>query len=347
MDDDLDTFLTTVYCLVDDLYRTQMLPHKPRRRGHRPEVADSEVLTLGLLAQWRLDRSERALLRYAAQHWQAYFPRLLSQSAFHRRLRDLAGVLCRLGPAIAAEVAVRLEAPASYEVLDGVPVPLMRRCRGRRHRCFGPEAAIGRGGADKGWYYGVELLAAIQPSGCLSGFVYGPADTEERWLADALFRWRHDPSAPPPTAADLATVLGPAHRQGGQRRGPTGPLAGRAGVGQACTGPYLGDLGFRGAAWGQHWARDYGAVVLTKADYAPRPSPAAQRQARHWFSGLRQQVETSFAWLESRFGLWYPRARSTWGLLTRLAAKIAAFNVAVAFNHQVGRPPFAFVDVFA
>jgi hypothetical protein len=133
MDDDLDTFLTTVYCLVDDCYRTELLPYKPRRPGHRPELSDSEVLTLMLLAQWRLDRSLRALLRYAQRHWRGYFPRLLSQSAFQRRVHDLAGALCRLGPALAEQAQAQLGRPV-YEVLDGVPVPLMRRCRGQRHR---------------------------------------------------------------------------------------------------------------------------------------------------------------------------------------------------------------------
>lgn len=345
MDDALDTFLTTVYCLVDDLYRTDCLPHKPRRPGHRPEMADSEVLTLALLAQWRLDRSERALVRYACQHWRGYFPRLLSQSAFNRRVRDLAGVLCRLGPAV-AEQAAAIVGPAPYTVLDGVPVPLLRRCRGRRHRCFADEAAIGRGGSDRDWYYGVKLLAALQPSGLCSGFVYGPASTEEHWLAEALFAWRQDPTQPPPGPSALAERLGPAHRLGGQRRGPTGPVRSAAGAGSPTDRPYLADLGLRGRAWRRHWAEDEGAVVLLKTDYAPRPTRAAQRMAQRWFNGCRQRVETAFDWLQQRFGLWYPRARTAWGLCARLGAKIAAFNVAVSINHAWGRPSFQFISVF-
>jgi hypothetical protein len=347
MDDELDTFLTTVYCLVDDIYRTEMRARKPHRRGHRAEMGDSEVLTLVLLAQWRLDRSERAMLRYARRHWRRYFPRLLSQSAFNRRVRDLAGVLCRLGPTL-AEPAPGLHGKApAYAALDGAPVPLMRRCRGRRHRCFGDEAAFGRGGSDKVWYYGVELMATITADGLWTGFVYGPADTEERWLADALFCWRQDPSQALPGPADLAPTLGPAHRHHGHRRGPTGPIAPRLGAGRASAAVSLGDLGFRGAAWRRHWAEDYGAVVLTKDDYTARPTPQDRRQARRWLSGLRQVVETGFNWLEQRFGLWYPRAHTAWGLQARLGAKIAAFNVAVSINHQLGRPKFAFLDPYA
>ena len=97
MELDLDTFLTTVYVMVDELYTQTYAPQKPSRRGHRPELADSEVLTLALLAQWHRGRSEAAFLRYAARHWRGYFPRLLSPSAFNRRARDLSGVLSALG----------------------------------------------------------------------------------------------------------------------------------------------------------------------------------------------------------------------------------------------------------
>lgn len=342
MELDLDTFLTTVYCLVDDLYRQDFASAKPKRPGKKAELADSEVLTLALIAQWQQDRSERAFLRHACAQWRDYFPRLLSQSAFNRRLRDLSGVLCLLGPLVSRERA-RLEGKESaYEVLDAVPVPLMRRCRGRRHRVFADEAAIGKGGSDKEWYYGVHLLTAVNTHGEITGFIVGPADTGERWLAEALFRWRRDPEAPEPRAKELDPLPGPSHKAGrhGARVGPTGSVWPRLGAGQPSDGPYLADLGFTGGAWARHWRADWGASVLTKADYA-RDIPNLHRQACHWLSSLRQVVETVYAHLTDQLGLKFPRARSPWGLRSRLAAKIAAFNVAVYVNYQFGRQPFA------
>jgi hypothetical protein len=339
MELDLDTFLTTVYCVVDDLYEAQFAPHKPARCGRRPALTDSEVLTLAVLAQWHPRRSERAFVRYAARHWRRYFPRLLSPSAFNRRARDLGGVLAQLGPALAAAVARRL-GTAAYEVLDGVPVPLMRRCRGERHRLFGNEAGLGRGGSDREWYYGVQLLGSVSPHGAFTGWLVAPANTEERWAAEALFRWRHAPSAPPPTVAELAPVLGRNHHPGGWV-GPTGPLAPYLAVGAPAPGPYLTDLGFAGVRWGRHWHQHYGAAVLTKADYRSLPTAAERYRAAHWLSRHRQIAETAFHGLTDTFGLKFPRARSYWGLLTRLGAKVAAFNLAVHLNHLFARPTFA------
>jgi hypothetical protein len=341
MDIDVDTFLTTVYCVVDDLYQAQYAAQKPVRRGATVEMSDSEVLTVVILAQWQQDRSERALLRYAHAHWRGYFPRLLSQSAFNRRARDLLGVLCHLGPQVGGLVATLLADPPAYAVLDTVPVPLMRCCRGVRHHLFADEAAVGRGGSDRAWYYGLSLLTVVRADGALTGFVLGPATTEERWLAEALLRWRQDPAAPAPTAQDLAPVLGPTHRAGGIRRGPPGPLGPRGAVGAPSPDPYLGDLGFAGAAWQAHWRTAYGAAVLTKADYAAAPQ-AEQEPAAQWLSRLRQVVETVNAVLTDLLGLPFPRARTYWGLLTRVAAKIAAFNVLLYLNHAYDRPTFAY-----
>lgn len=345
MEIDLDTFLVTVYCTVDDLYQAFVAPAKPRRRGHQPEMADSEVLTLALVAQWQQDRSESAFLRYVRHHWRGYFPRLLSQSAFNRRVRDLAGVLAFLGPLIGRETTRPLAEPPAYEVLDGVPVPVMRRCRGIKHRLFADEAAIGHGGSDEDWYYGVELLTIVNAAGLISGFVIGPATTDERWLAEALLRWRQDPTAPVPTRAQLAPLLGPSHKAEGARVGPTGPIGSRWGAGERSDLPCLADLGFRGRAWAHHWRADYGTAVLTKADYA-NAAATERRKGRHMLSSLRQVIETTNQALTDVFGLTFPRARTAWGVLARVAAKIAAFNAALSINHLFNRPTFAIFQPF-
>ena len=84
--------------------RPSLQPLNPRP-GTAPTLSDREGLTLLLLAQWHPSRSERAVGRYAATHWRAYFPHLLDQSSFNCRTRDLHGVLAALGPVIAAQVA--------------------------------------------------------------------------------------------------------------------------------------------------------------------------------------------------------------------------------------------------
>lgn len=327
---DLDTFLVGLYTVTDDLYREHFQSQKPPRRGKRPELSDSEVLTLTLVAQW-LGRSERALVRHAVAHWRGYFPRLLSQSAYNRRVRDLAGVLVQLVPKVAAALGAAL---AAYQAVDTVPVPLARRCRGRRRRLFGDEASVGRGGSDRDWYFGCKLLVAATPEGVVTGFVLAPASTEDRWVADALWCWRVDPEAAPWTTAELP----PSHRRGGGRVGPTGPMGPRNGAGLPSPGPYVADRGFRGAAWVRHWWTDYGAAVLTPDGLV---GAAQQQQAAR-----RHVVETVQGVLTAVFHLAFPGARTRWGLVARVAAKLAAFNLGVLLNRHFGRPPLALATLF-
>jgi len=331
---EFDTFLVAVYTCIDDLYRAHFRAVKPLRPGAAATMSDSEVLTLLVVGQ-ALGLTERAVVRRAAVAWQAYFPHRLSQSAFNRRARDLAGVLAQLVALVAAELEA---AGAAYQVLDGVPVPLARRCRGRRHRLFGDEAAIGRGGSDRAWYYGCELLLAVAQHGPITGFVLGPANTDDRWFADALLCWRRDGQGRPWTVADLP----PSHRRGGGHVGPTGPLWPRAGVGVPSQAPYIGDGAFGGGVWTPHWRQDYDAVVLRGRDLSTLPDAPVRRQLAGW----RQVVETVNGQLTQVLGLAFPGAKTRWGLLSRIAAKLATFNLGLWLNHQFHRPPFALTSLF-
>lgn len=329
---DLDTFLVALYSIVDDLYREHFGPHKPRRRGAKPRLSDSEVLTLVICAQWS-GLAERKVIRYA----QRYFPNLLSQSATNRRARDLAGVFVHLVPLVAAQLEAQMPL---YQAIDGVPVPLMRACRGLKHLVFAEEANFGKGGSDRQWYYGCNLVIAVSSSGPITGFVLGPAGTQERWLAEYLFCWRADPWEMPWTAEDVP----PRKNRFGRDKyvGPKGPIWPREGVGAPSSVIYLADRNFSGANWIEHWAADYGALVLTPESYV---GEEAERQRRQ-HSGFRQVVDTVNGHLEQVLHLPFPGARSTWGLLTRVAAKLAAFNLGIWLNRLFGRPDLAHATLF-
>lgn len=341
---DTDTLLTAVYCILDDLYRLHAAPHKPVRPGAAPCMSDSEVLTLAVLAQWHPLRQETRVLRYARRHWRAYFPRLLHQSAFNRRARDLWGVFAALAPHVAARLHTAL-GPASYAAVDALPVPLMRRCRGDRHRLFADEAAVGHGGSDGDWYYGVHLLTCVSDHGAITGWVTAPANTDERWAAESLLRWQHLPAACAPTVDELRPVLGASHRAGGGRRGPTGPIAPALAAGHAAAPVWVADRGYRGEAWRQHWQERWGVSVLTRADY--RTLPPADRDAwGAWLSGTRQVVERVHAALTTVYHAPFPQARSWWGLLTRMGAKVLAHNLSLLLAHQHHLPLFTRLDPF-
>jgi hypothetical protein len=324
MDTDVDTFLITVYCQIETVLAELALPPRP---GPAPKLADSEVLTLVLLGQWR-GNSERALLRWVASALPGWFPVLLSQSAFNRRVR-------RLGPVLQA-VLLRLAdqlVPSDdpYEVVDTVAVPFARQCRGGRHRLFGHEADVGRGGSDRQYFYGARLLLALTADGVITGLVVAPASTQDRWLLEHLLTWRVTPDGIPWSVEDIPKT---ARRPQG-RVGPTGPLWWSGSAGVARSSRYLADRGFDGVVWHEHWQQDMAADVLTTTRL-----PAGDPR-RGWHNTHRQIVETINELLLDTFHLAFPQGRTMWGMVTRIVAKCAAVNLSIWGNRLLGRPDLA------
>jgi hypothetical protein len=70
---DVDTFLTTLYVMVDDFCHSQ----QPKRRpAPEASLSDSEVLTLAVFARWSRFNSERDFYRYAQAKLRDAFPTL-------------------------------------------------------------------------------------------------------------------------------------------------------------------------------------------------------------------------------------------------------------------------------
>jgi transposase len=323
MELDLETFLTTLYVMVDDLYQSHVQPHRPPPQGPAPDLSDSEVLCLGLAAQWRSGvpwKTERQFVRYACAHLRPLFPGMTSQSAFNRRLRRVWGAFILIQQA----VAQHLSTPQDYEIMDCIPVPVAHGARSFHPGWLADIARIGKGGNDR-FFYGLHLLLVIRPSGVATGWTLAAGNVQDRWLAELL----------------LSSRVGSPQLSGPPGDGPEPPtdwVGPTQSCGVAFHGPILADLGYDGQAWDHHWTGAYGASVVT----APEKD---QHQSRQWFSSLRQVVETAFSSLCDSFGLQFPRAHTRWGLLTRIAAKLAAYNLGILINRALGRPDFAFATL--
>ncbi len=106
---------------------------------------------------------------------------------------------------------------------------------------------------------------------------------------------------------------------------------------------YLADKGFSSVAWERHWLESYGAlVVATPQKSSRRAWPEA---ACRWAAGKRQLIEGVIWQLKDYFGLERHRAKSLGGLLTRLAAKVAAYTVGQVLNERLGRPLRGFAEL--
>jgi hypothetical protein len=286
---DLDSFLVSLYVLVDDwrkLYRSSERP----KIGRPALLTDSEVITLAILAQWPRFRSERDFWRFASSHLRSYFPNLCSQSQFNRRIRALEPEMRALQLAFARELA---EPSAVYRVVDTTLVPAMVRVRASRKGLFCGQASFGRSASKTEWVYGFKVALVVDPEGVVSAFGLAPAASDERPIGEALI------------AEDLHDA-------------------------------YLADKGFTGIEWERRWMEVYGALVAATPKNDSRR--AWSKADRRWASGKRQIIEGVIGQLKDFFGLERHRAKTLGGLLTRLAAKVAAYTCAQQINDSLGRP---------
>jgi hypothetical protein len=87
---DVDTFLTTLYVMVDDFCQSHSPTKKP---GPQASLCASEVITLSVFARLSRFASERDFYRYAETNLRDAFPTLPSRSQFNRLVRSCAEFL--------------------------------------------------------------------------------------------------------------------------------------------------------------------------------------------------------------------------------------------------------------
>jgi hypothetical protein len=221
---DLDTFLTTVYVLIED---RGVLPADPPQPGPRPRLTRSAVLTLAIVGQWAPFAGDRAFYRDADRHLRRLFPPLPHRAQFNRLVRHGHDALVAVGQQVATWLAGRTCADAVLDGMGGATRNSKRRGSGWLD-----------GPADSGlctrlgWDEGLHLLTVVTPRGALTGWGLAPASTNDRPLAETLRAARATPQTGLPAAGARAACLSLADKGFG---GSSGSAAGWPSRGRACS----------------------------------------------------------------------------------------------------------------
>jgi hypothetical protein len=303
---DVDTFLTTLYVMVDDFCHS----YPPKRNpGPEASLSESEVITLAIFARWNRFASERDFYRYAEANLRDAFPTLPERSQFNRLARSHIELI----EAVALHLVKLLQARrCPYEALDSSAMPV-RDAKRRGGGWLAGQADIGWSNS-LGWYEGFCLLISVNPEGVITGFGFAPASTKDQPLAETFFALRSEAN----------------------------PRLGS--VGSAAVGPYVADKGFEGEENHRRWLDLYGACVVCppKRNGRKRSWP---KRLRRWAASIRQIVESVYEKLHDTFGLRRERPHDVAGLRARLAARVGLHNFCIWLNEQLGRPRLAFADL--
>lgn len=179
----IDEFIIAVFCCVEDLLQTVSQGRAIRGHGVAPRLADSEVITMEIVAEYLGISSDKGIWEYFRRHWQAWFPGLGSRSSFVRQAAGLGQYKWQMQQALAAQLG-GMEDPV--HLVDGLPMEVCQFGRAYSCRSFKGEASYGRCAAKKKTYYGFRGHLCVSARGVITGFALTAAATDERDVVPEL-----------------------------------------------------------------------------------------------------------------------------------------------------------------
>ena len=177
---------TVVHVWVDDGYQAHGLGWRQGQAGAKPLFSDSEVITRLRLMDCLPFPGETQCLGFVRANHRSLFPRLLSQSQFHRRARRL----WPWGEALRRYWAEALGATrASLYLLDTKPRPVVGYKRSKERSDFAATAAYGVCARRNLKYCGYKLVLLCTPAGVPAAYERVPASTDERVAGEHVLDW--------------------------------------------------------------------------------------------------------------------------------------------------------------
>jgi hypothetical protein len=246
----------------------------------------------------------------AQKDFRHLFPNLISRSRYHRRRKDLMGIQREM----VRVLSDRLRLLAAWLAVDSAPITIAESPRWKSARVSIWPAEAGYCAAKQRFFLGFRLHLLVSNTGAICDFVLSPAHVPERHVAAHLL------------AAEAA-------------------FRARQSALNSALPPVLADNGYCGAWLAGLFGQKGGALwyALRRSKKAHSKEEAALRA---WHRGLRARIESVFASLADQFRMQTTRARSIWGVMTRVAAKLLAYLVGFVANEALGRPGTALKSLY-
>lgn len=300
-----------LYCIVDELYQ-EVAPEQVRFRNgtDRMDMTDPEIITLSIMQEGCSNDSELSFHRRVEVDYLDLFPDLISRSRYHRRRKNLMGIqreMLRL-------LMERMRFLAAYLLLDSAPITTAKSPRWKSAQMSIWAAQAGSCPSKREFFLGFRLHLLVSNHGAICDFVLNPANVGERRVAEHLL------------AVEAAR-----------------PVRHTALASARC--PVLADSGYCGDWLAKLFGKHGGALWFALRRSKPATSDE-EAALRAWQRGLRARIESVLSSLADQFMIEQTRARSLWGVMTRVVAKLLAYMVGFVVNETLGRPATALKSLY-
>ena len=302
---DFESLLIIIFVLVDDWYKSEAKFCSGKSPGTKPEMSDSEIITLALVMDYLPFPGESQFIGFIRANYKQWFPTLLERSQFNRRLRRLEPKLEILRRTWVGQLG---GFNADSFVIDTKPIPVVGYRRSKRHSDFYGSADYGYCSARKMSarhaasqaacaiallkYFGYKLVVLSTLKGLPIAYDLVSANTDERLAVEGV----------------LQTVYG---------------------------SDVYGDKGFIGQDWQQDVTRATGNRIWTiqRENQHQQVSSTLKRL----ISRIRQRIEGVFHEIQNtgrnpeRFA-----NKTVRGLATHMAAKMTSHTLRLLLRRQFG-----------
>lgn len=172
----MEDFIISVYCLVDEMLKL-VAQQKLRQRGFEPKLSDSEVITMGIVAEFFRIDTDKGTWEYFSNHWLSWFPNLGSRANFAKHAANLWAVKQKMQKMLAKELGSFSD---QLHLCDGFPMPVCHFKRAHFSSIFKGEAAFGYCASKGERYYGFKGNVLINSEGTITDITITPANIDER-----------------------------------------------------------------------------------------------------------------------------------------------------------------------
>ena len=290
-----------VYSLVDDLYK-QLFGSQAFFRNSpnsEPKFTDAEVLTIALVAELAAYQSQRAWFNHVRKNYLHLFPRLCDRTRYGRRIRRLRPAMERIRRHLLFLMNVDL---SQIRVVDSFPLSIchMRRVNSSSQP-FEYFATVGYCAAKKEYFYGFRVHLITDLRGVPVGYLLTSGHLHDtKGLVFLLEEWSR-------LEEFIEKMI-----------------------------QILGDKGYVGEEYARRLKEEFGVEILAMRKQYKKDEPVSLYN--EIVGKARKIIETTISVLTGKMNANSTNARSIGGLLTNLAAKMTAFNLANYLNQLMGEP---------
>lgn len=174
----LDDFIITCFCLIDEMLPVATQGKRLRQRGPRPKLADSEVITMELVGTYLGLTQDQEVFDYFHRHYTHFFPEMarVARTTWLRQAANLWAVKERLWCLIRDTLLLY---DPTVAIVDSMPIPVCQFARAYRCHRFDDTASYGKDHTCRQTFYGYRLHMRLCWPGVITQMFLAPANVHE------------------------------------------------------------------------------------------------------------------------------------------------------------------------